>query len=633
MSPKKAKILETSILVENIKECEQWYDGYSEKDKSRMPTILEKQQMIRYPHVSAIIQLSYFPLLAAKVSIKGDETQEKFLKLWFARHYTKMMRIIYSKAMTWGFSVGERLYDTIKMDGKTYWIHKGVIVPQPYDCRLLFRTKPTAAIKGFEYRDSTIERFGKKGETKVPGMVYYSFRGDELSLPYGDSMLNDMFWIWQLLMKTWTNMVMYQHRHVPVWILEYLSEYAASDTDHKTDLAVAKAKQLLKDAKNLGGIHLPKHIADDGKIEKGWEFNEATATDREISYMSTINTENTMLYISALLPERLTEQFKDTGSEAMVKVQRGFYESNIVETRLKETTENLRTWFIDPMLTVNFGKIDCEVNLTIGDKSIEFLGQVMLEGMRQGMVDAQDIDLREIAQKVGLPVNPLTPEPTIEKEERTQVPGMQFQRRRTRKQQSKTIKEIAKDWVEPVNNKLNVLKERCYEKISIGLRQLQGSIGLKVINMPDDIIKANKLAELVQIPRKAFDPIDEYLMDAFYITFEKFLKKSKMSVPDKPGPEVTNELNLLGIDFKGVGGKKIIGGQPEAVEKVLFRVIMRAVQNERLNQFNEAFNNYIEVTLPDKILFILNEAAQKGFLYGVKEGQRQELEKKKKEGI
>jgi len=425
-------------------------------------------------------------------------------------------------------------------------------------------------------------------------------------------------------------MLMYQHRHTPVWIVEFPTRYTADDTDKKVELNKTVAEQLLKNAKNMGGIYIPKFVNAEGKVEEGWKFYEAVADDREISFMDSIKIMNTSLYIAALMPERLTEQFKQTGSEAMVRVQRGFYEANVVETRLKETAEYLRTWIIDPMLKVNFGKIDCEVSLTVGDKTIDFLGQVLLEMIKQGAMDRFDLDTKDIAERIGLKTNPLRPEPTIEKEERTQIAGMEFQR--TRKQQSKVIKKIEKEWVEYINKHLKPLKEKCYNEIVANLRQTQGTMGLKVMAVKDDIIKADKLAKLVQMPRSDFEPIGNYLYDAFYIGFSKVIKdsKEKVAIPDKLPIEAKRELDLLIQKFKGIGGKNVIGGQPELLEERLFYAIMSAAQkSERISAFNTAFNNYIEVTLPDNTANEINIAQNKGLLYGKDFLVKWDMQKKK----
>lgn len=628
--------IDDPTLLKHLKDFleEGWWKGFSERDSSRDPTIHEKQQMIRYPHISSIIQLSLLPLLSAKITFKGDETQKDFIELWLKRYYRRLARMICSKSYTWGYCVGERVFGPVKMNKKPYWMLKGLIMPRPYDCRLTFKEDPIE-IDGFIYANDKVKRFTKNTEQKIPGMIYYSFRGDEISLPYGDSLLNDMFWAWQLVMKEWTSAAVYDRLHAPIWALYYIPEYKG-EGENKTDVAQADAIKKLKDTKNTAGMVLPKVKNEKNEWVKGYEFEEVTAQDREPKFMERIKTLNTMMYIGSLMPERLVEQFKAQGSEAMVKVQRGFYEENVIGTRLEEHQEYMRLWIFDPMLELNFGKVDLEIDMKLQDKTIEFFIEILKGTIQQGYIP--NLDLNKMAQQVGLPVNPTHPTPEIIKEERRFYPGIEFQTKSkipTKKQIREKANEIAKPWVNKLNNKLNPLKTKCYNEIADNLTKIQGKIGLEIMKKKNNEISVSDLASLVQIPRNIFTIIENYLNQAFMVGMAPVMKEGKEPLPDDIPLDAKRELSFIKKKFEGISGKYTIGGQPERLEERLFYAIYSAkpihgdLATARLKAFNDAFDNYVKLTLVDNVGNELNIAMNMGILYASKELQRRDLEKKK----
>ena len=622
---KSLRSIDRPILFNFFKEWREWWEGFDEKDNSRYPTIEEKQKMLRYPIINSIVYLTYFPLLMPHYSVDGNELQVDYMNKWFERDYYTIMDTVLRKATPWGFCAAERIIESTNINGKPYWMHVNIIAPEVTNITFEFGEE-NPEITGFKFRDHRVDRYTEGGDWKMPGMVYYTFRGNEISMPYGDSILNDIFWAWQIAMKVWTTMVVYQRLHTP--FLEYFYPLEErGDADNKAqNIARAQAQSDLKMLKNQQGATFALLQDDKGEFKKtGW-LEVIAPPDREITFMESIRVLNTMMYVAALIPERLIEQFKDTGSQAMVATQKDFYTKYIIKPRIKALQNILQKWFIDPMLEVNFGKVDCTVHLTPDDAMMEFYYELIMTAMRGGQL-IDEIDMKEVANRVGLPVDPTKKEPSIQTAERTQGRGTEFQTKRGMTKQK--LKERVEKIVPHMNKEIERIKEDLYGVIKPRLYEQQGKLGLKIEKLyrkgrPKD----KDLIKTIQIPNRVFSGVRDYLLKAWETGQRFYFKEKRMDPLEKPSVEVMERLRTLETLFEG---KELMSGEGELLERSLYRQLANVRPDDALSTFNEAFENYVKVTLPTRVRDVIHKANGLGTQDFVKSIQLIDLKEKKEQ--
>jgi hypothetical protein len=631
------------VLFQYLKNFNLWWSGFNEQDHSRLPTAAEKRQMLRYPIISGIIQLIVLPLLSPKISIEGNEKQKTYVEYWFKRYYRRIMALMAEKAVGWGYSVGERIIAGEQVDGSMLWVNRSAIIPSPNDCHLKYSTE-NAGITGFEFNNYEVMRYAENGsDDNIPGMIYYAFRGEEISRPQGWPVVNDLFWAWQLVMKEWTSWVVYKRLKMPVWAMDYIPELVKDGTS-QTDNARTAALQNLDDLKNAAGMALPKVKDKDGNWVKGWELEGVDIQDREPGFHESIKMINSLMYIAALMPERLMEQFKDTGSQGMVSVQKDFYTSNILAPRIAELKEFVSEWFVYPMLRMNFGKVDIELEMTALDAMAELYVEIVRTAVQGGSITGI-IDWKQLAEKIGLPVSDNDIEPVIE-QPIPKVQGKGFTPKEkeeeqkfemTRREQKAKVAAHAEKWVRDMDRNIRALKEKVYTGLEKELRSEQGRIGLAVAKLYDNPNpKPEDIAKTVQIPRRVFNNIWPFSLQAWEIGMNPWIEEAKkkfptpyMTAPSKP---IEKELWSLTIEIEGFErGNVQVAGEGELLERRLFTALRYGADSKEsaLQIVNENFNKYIEEILPNRLINIFHAATVLGSKDALAYLQQRDLERKR----
>jgi hypothetical protein len=598
-----------AVFMNFFKDWHEWWEGFSEQKESRLPTIEEKQQMLRYPICISVIQHKILPLLAPHITIDGDERQAQYLQHWFDNHYRRCTKLMYKKSTAWGFAVGERVIETEYIDNKPYWMHTRSFIPEPYNSELKFSDKKPD-IAGFKYATYQIDRYDKRGQWMIPGMVYMNYEGDETSVPYGDSILNKMFWAWQLVMKTWTALNVYQHLQPPFLKYFYIPEKYGDDDNKAVNQARTQALADMKKMKNTGGVVLEKVQNDKDEWVKGADFEVTAPPDKETTYHESIRILNSLMYAGCNFPERMQEQFKDTGSQGMVKEQSNYYTEYILPDDITAAENHCHTWFTNPMLEVNFGKIDCTYEFHVSDKQKKFYVQ-LLEKLIQSGETIGELDTRQIAEAAGVPVMELK-KPTIETTERKVIiPGLDKTEFAAKQgDDKKRIKKWADKVVNTLNEREQNLKVKAYTDLKGRLEQQRGKIALRVEQLyKKGVPKDKDLQKALQIPNNVFTNVKDYLLQSWDIGQRFFFEDRSQKPLDKPLTETADKIRGLNTD---VMGSSYLAGECELLERRLYRIMKKARPVDALGQLNTEMKNYIDHTLPTRLQDWLHRAVLLG---------------------
>ncbi len=427
---------EKNILIEVLKSYPNWA-GFTDLSLPvyKKPTIYEKKLALCYPAVRSAIKLLYLPLLAAKVSIEGqNEQQNNFLRIWFHKFFRKITQQLIKKGITWGFTAGEKIYSPIEIEGKTFLMVKSCILPEPYAITLKFKQEPFE-IEGFEWNKYFVSR---------DKMIYYVREGDEISMPYGISILDDMWWAIEMLLKDWTLFQIYKKfKAIPFMKIFYIPDVRIDATGNRLDEGLEKAKQIIENLKEASGVALPKYETADGKWETGWEIEEVKMTEKTEAFLESIQKLESLLFLAALIPKRIIEQDMQVGTYALVKEQSDFYVEFTLQSMLEEFEEYLRNWLIFPMLQVNFGSIEVDFNLNFGDRVLELYMNIARDLIKQGFMS---VDTNKIAQMLGIPIPKQEVEQREIETERKASKEYTFQEKiDTRQKAIKLLKEKSKE--------------------------------------------------------------------------------------------------------------------------------------------------------------------------------------------
>lgn len=600
-----------------------FWQGFTEETiYTRKPSIKQTQQMLQYPAIRSAIRIVYMPLLAAQPQITAeDEVTKNILEYWFSRYYRKIATLMFWKAMGWGKVACEKVLKPVEINGRTYHMPQGIIAPPSYAIRLLYGDP--LEITGFEYEGIKVDK---------ESMALYIYQGDEICVPNGISLCEDVFWAWQQLMEDWSRWAIFKDfKAVPPFILRYPEALTTADDGTVYDKNAQVAADKLKNMRTISGISLPrKYIEAEDKMIDLWDLKEIALSERTTAFIESINKGESLVFIGAIAPKRMIEQDIQVGAYSMVESQKDFFYV-IEETRLEEWEEYLRRWIIDPMLIMNTGKVNGTVNLDFGDDLIPWFLEVLKVAVAGGQTS---LDFDEMADRAGAPRIKGTPEPRIETERFKGKTVATYQQ--TRAEQEKIKKKLAEDHKDYMNKHLLPFKELMYQEISKELRKVQGKMGIRLAKMEEDKeITRLSLAAAVQIPRTIFSNTLPFFIKAWHVGADPLFKKVKQKTMDRPNFAGMNYLRLLAMKFEGIGGVQGIGGQPELLEERLFYSCMHAYMNQNENvvdAFNVAFNNYIEVTLPTNILNELNICAQSGVMNAVQELKMRDLQRLKEGG-
>lgn len=614
-----ADIIEPGSLEAHVvSHGEGWAGFESDTLYAHMPTLSEKQRMLQYPLIRSAVRMIVLPLLSAdNKTDTQNKAQDNLLKHWFRTCYRQVATTLLTKGVSWGFSAGEKIYSPVDIDGKKYLLVTGIIAPESSNIKINYTKDTPLEVEGFNYGMYHVAR---------ERMAYYIYQGDEICRPYGVSICDDVYWAWKQLMQDWSRWGIYKDfKAIPPFKLEYPEKPVAQANGSIIDANDTIAQNKLKDLRNLSGIALPRRYnRDTRQWESIWQLTEIEIAEKTTAFIDSINKLETMIFIGSLIPKRIIEQDMSVGAYAMLREQADFFYV-ILKARLEEWEEYMRRWIINPMLQLNFGKVDANVNLDFGDELFAWYLDTLKQAIAGGLVTP---NWKEIFNRVGAPieeeetdVSPRGDEPEIESEHATQFASKKLP---TRAQIQKQKNQIALDWLKRINPGLQRLKVATYNEIVDGLKQVQGKVGLRVVALYRngiDKVKTTDLAGAVQIPRNIFNIMLQRLREAYELGYTTVYEKKGEELPEiRIKPVASTRLHYLADKFTGLGGRHVIGGQPEMLEERLFYACQSATKHEDvLNLFNQAFNNYIDVTLPDNVLNELNIATQ----YGVKDAVRE----------
>lgn len=600
------------VFMNFFRDWRKYWDGFDERNSSRLPTTEEKQKMIMYPICISVIQHKVLPLLAPHITLDGDEKQVAVMKHWFDRHYRRCTKLMYQKSHTWGFSVGERVIEVEKIDGVPYWMHVGSFMPEPFNTELVLgEDKPE--IVGFKYHNFRVDRYQDNGEWMMPGMVYMHCEGDEVSKPYGDSILNKMFWAWQLVMKTWTSLVVYQRLQSP-FIKYFYSPEMYGDTDNKaTDQGRTQATNDLLNIKNTQGVAIPLVEDKDGKLVRGPDLDVTAPPNKETTYNETIRILNSLMYVANNFPERLSEQFKESGSQSMVEVQGDYYTEYILPDDIEHAENQCRIWFTDPMMEVNFDKIDCTYKFTVSDKQREYYVKLLQQLIQSGQTIGE-LDTRAIAEGAGVPVTELS-QPTVETTERkVMVPGMEFASKRG--DDKKRVKAWEEQVAQHVRKSNEQIKLELYQIIRKRIDEQHGRMVPKINNLyKKGTPKRVDLQKAIQLPDRIYEGAFQYILQA-WDACQKFHCQHTKPKPIKPMANPTRKTmeELRTIDDRFCGSQYITG-EGEKLEGMLYDTMTNVGPENALKTFDQEFEYYKNTTLPIRIANIIHRAS----MFGVKD--------------
>lgn len=603
-----------------------WQGFREETVYVKQPTLRERTQMLQYPAIRAVVKMITYTILAVEPKIISDDEQQKtFLNEWFKRYFRRIATVLLLKGMSWGFCAGEKIIRSAKINNKMYWFVEGIIAPEPYNTTLIYSKDTSLQVDGFTWSGYRIPR---------EDMALYIFQGDEINRPYGVSIPHDVYWAWIQLMDDWTKWAIYKDfKAIPPVILEYPEEMTDDGKGGQYDVNEALANAKLKEVRNMLGITIPKRWNENKQEwEKLWDIREMEISEKTTAFIDSINKLESLIFIASLVPKRLLEQDMKAGAYALVKEQADFFYV-ILQSRIEEFEEYLRRWIIDPMLQQNFANVNVDFNLELSDELKTWYLDIIKEGLKLGFVN---VDFDEILQRAGIPHKEGPPEPKVETGEIEGAKKLTLQERQSRKQLIAEKKKIAQEWADATNPKLLSLKNTMYKDLRGSLTQLQGKMGLRIVNLfKRKKWNQNELAKAVQVPRSIFANTINYLTEAYHIGAKAVVTKARKvdrSTKDieKPTQQAQKKLNLLTTKFNGMD---LIGGQPELLEDRLFYAVMNVAHpDEVLNQFNQTFNNYLDLTLPNNVLNELNISSQLGVYDAVKQLEIRELQKKKEQG-
>jgi len=608
----KQKLNTRPVLADFFTEWRDWWEGFNEAKQSRKPTSEEKQKMLMYPIVTSIIQHKTLPLLAPRIKIDGNEKQVKYLKMWFDRYYRRCMKMMIEQAIVEGFSAGERIINVLHLDNQPLWFQVGSLVADSENITLLFNeTEPQ--LMGFQFDKYVVRRLTDNGDWMMPGMVYMVYEGDEVNRPQGNSILNKLFWAWQLVMKTWTSMTVYQRLHSPFLKYFFVPEMYGDTDNIAQDQGRSQAQSDLKKIKSTQGIAMPMIQDDKGQWVKGPDLEVVAPPDKEPQFNETIRILNSMMYVAVNFPERLSEQFKDTGAYKMVETQKDFYTEYILPDAIENVEYHCREWFTDPMLEVNFGKIDCEYSFMVSDKQKAFLVGV-LEKLIQTGQSLGELDVRKIAETAGIPVLE-TQKPQVETAERKPIiQGIDFSRdaefASKRAEDKKRLEKWVKKVVAYMNNEIEKIKTDMYNLLKRRLDEQHAKLLTRIEKLyKKGIPKRVDLQKAVQIPSSVYSDIFDYILRGWDSGQRFHCEHANIKPLEKPSSEILEKLKTIRDVFVG---SKYLMGEGERLESRLYRVLANVRQEDAISTLNNEMEAYIQQTLPIRIRNLIHEANHYG---------------------
>lgn len=616
--PNRSSLSRPGALELNVISRKDYWRGFEDPlYYTKKFSLQQVPNMMRYPTLRGLIRIIYMTILSMDFNIiANDERTYNILEYYHRHSYRRIATMLMWKAMQWGWAVGEKVLRPVEIDGKTYLLPKGVIVPTPTSTKFVYGD--SMDIDGFSYENAYTE----KERTAL-----YIFQGDEICLPRGNSVCEDVHWAWRQLMEDWSRFNIYKDfKAVPPFKLKYPEDLTTDSEGNVVDKNADVAEQKLKDMRTVTGITLPrKWNKDTGEFIELWDIEELAVAEKVTAHLESINKNEALMFLGGLTPKRITEQDLKVGSYSMLKEQAEFFYL-IEEMRAKEWNEYHHRWIVDPLLQLNTGKVEGYVELSWGDELKKYFLDLVLKG---AMVGYANIDWKDVQKRAGIPWGEeegakKETATTEEEDERHKKKVSLFfdsktsyARARLSKEDRAEIQRREKKWVDQINGKLIPLRDVAYDEIVKELKQIQGKMGLNIAReMNREFpLKMDKAAALVQIPRKAFSSFRDHLITAYYIGAKPVFNEIKIPVPDKPTREAIGKMKWLDQKFTGIGGKNIIPGQPEVLEGRLFYAVTYAKDTKTaFDEFNRAFRNYIEVTLPDNVMNELNISVNIGIM-------------------
>lgn len=562
---------------------------------SKKPSTLDIKDALTYPAVRTIIKLLMLPILSCKVSLRGDnENQKKLLEKFFHLFFRRISKQVLFKTYAWGFCVGEKIYKPIKIEGKTYLILASAVIPEPYNCVLKFEEDPYLRISGFDYWGIEIER---------ERMIYFAREGDPISQPKGISVIEDIWWAIDLIFKDWTLYQVYKKfKSFPYLLVYYIPKQVQDESGSIQDLAKKEALDLIKNSKQALGFAIPKIQDESGKWIKGWEVEELKMQERTTAFLDSIQKLESLMFMGALIPKRILEQDMKVGSYALAETQSDFFIEFTLTSMLEEFEEYLREWVIFPMLEDNFGSIEVEFDLNFGDRTLEVFRELVIAGIKLGLTTP---DFKEMMKALKIP--------TLEEEKETEIETerKKFTFARVQDEARKLLRQKAEEWAKKINAEVEKIKIAYYDELLKDLKKQYGKIALKVKNLfkSNPNPSPNEIAKIVQIPNKVFSNIYPYLLKAWEVGMKLVCKDAKEEPFKEPSLEYKKELRKLALIWEG---REDITGEGDLLERRLYSTLMTSKSDTALNDIDREFDRYINQILPNRIIDPIHEATQIG---------------------
>lgn len=606
----KTKVILTPMVVGS----DEFWQGFRDKElPSYKITTQEKLQFLQYPSLRAVIRVLAYPILSARLDFSGDEKQVAFLKDWFSRYYRNISKVILNRAFSWGMGCGEKVYDTTEINGKNALVVKGIIAPEPYNIHLLFESE-RFRLKGFMYSQTTVER---------EKMAYFPYQGDEVSNPYGTSVVDDVAWAMDMLFKDWVKWAVYKKfKAINFLKVKYPVEEMRSD-GQTIDKNQAKALDVIKKAPDMGGITIPMIKSTDGnQYISAWDAEEISFAGKTSDFIDSITKEESLLFVGALVPRKLLEQEMVVGSYGMLVAEADYFVQYVLNAILEDYEEHLRGWVVNPMLGDNFGSVRAGFNLKIGDEKLRLFVEIIKAGIQTG---ACFPDYDEMMDSSGMPRKQDVAETQVETHRHH---GQVTQYQSPRRQIRRAIANEAEKWVKELNPKLVAIKEAVYGDYKQALTKEMGKVALRISKIfESNMIKAVDLRRVVQIPRTIYSGTLPFLIQAWNAGMKAVIDKAN-EVAEKQSRDKEAYLekpNLVGlrkvqVGWEGAGAPYEIAGEGESLEKKIFTAILGINDRlEALKVFDGIFQTYIKKTVPQRIGDMINSAAQRGVLDAIDE--------------
>jgi hypothetical protein len=615
LDPKKFVNLPPDIAKIIVAQRDSW-QGFGDDASVQLwkPNESQKQIMLRYPAIRAAIRMTYLPMLAARPVISGgDENQKKLLDQFFRRSYHRIARQLLWRGIGAGYAMGEKLYGPMEIDGKTQWMVNSAIIPPPQDCRFTYAEDMT--IKGFIYQGA---------EIPIEKIVYYIYQGDEVAQPKGVSICEDVFFGWKMLMEDWSRYSVWKDLKAVPALKMYYPEKETRDSgntveDPNANLALEKAKEM----RNLAVVTLPKSLnAVSGDYVITWDIEEIKNEERNPGFIEAINKDESLIFMGALVPKRIIEQDIKTGALAMVETQKDFF-FEVVRAKMHEFEEYLKKTATDPLLMVNYGKVNASFDLDFGDEKMTWYLDTIKEAVKSGMVG---LDWEEILTRFNIPHVIGQTEPEIKAEKKT-FKGMDFETNRDVKAR---LDKIAEKWTSQINKNLDPIKEKYYVQVRKDLEEQRGIIGLRIHNLYKSGTPAvEDLATAVQLPSRIFENAWRFLVLAWESGMIQGMDQMNAFAMKQPSKDAENDLYSLDLGWEGFyKGHNEIAGEGEELERRLFFALRNCqTVDEALREFTLAFDKYAEEVLPDRMVFMLHQANQIGLKDSLRELRRRKFEK------